>query len=368
MSYSFRWGVPVLDEGNTEIPNLFFRRYAKFVTGPEWLFILHLATYKYESPKGECRPSLLTIAKEMDLHVNTVRGYKKSLVDKGFLQVSPRPGRPNLYDFSALSKAMLAYTPTQASTPTPESTPPLHEHVPLPLHPSVGEEEVLKEENQDEEAPSAQSPPDPLPPPPSRISEDLLTLDYGEIHAERSREGRVYVARLYRNSHYIKCEECDNEWDWPSSKKGRRSESARTCLECGAHHIVHGESSSGTGQLYGDAYEYEMFWDIHTPRMPIKYRRLSADTFSLEEYLRWWSEDPDLVIRMGGWAERQEWSMDLAAGEAIKKIIAACITADKKPLKASPRKPPKTVPPPLEEIVVPVTETGWSSICDLPED
>lgn len=135
--FSFRWGIPLLDEGFTQIPNHFFRVYSRLISRTEWLFICHLSTYQYESREGECRPSLQTIAREMGYqNVRSAQLLRASLENKKYLTVVYRPGRESLYCFKKLSEALMALTPETSFTPEkifipdslrdePEITPPL---------------------------------------------------------------------------------------------------------------------------------------------------------------------------------------------------------------------------------------------------
>ena len=157
-SFSFRWGVPLLDDHYTQIPNIFLRHYAEVgVSRQEFLFVLHLASYKYESANSKCKPSLETIASEMGYaHVNGVRKLAQSLEEKKLLAIHHRPGRANEYNFAALSEALIKAT-QQKDTPTPECNP-TPQYIPAPtpecqtpLHPSVDEEKKQEQESKEEE-------------------------------------------------------------------------------------------------------------------------------------------------------------------------------------------------------------------------
>lgn len=185
-NFSFRWGIPLLDNDYTQIPNLFLRNYTKVgVTRQEFLFIIHLASYKYESAKSECRPSLETIAKEMGYaHVNGARKLARSLQKKGFLTIKPRPGFPNEYNFTALSRALIEAgeqecTPTLGDTPTPEDTPTPTPGCETPPHSSVPEEK--KQEQKDKKKTNGGDPPlSPLEPstPGAQILFEKLTAEF----------------------------------------------------------------------------------------------------------------------------------------------------------------------------------------------
>ena len=118
-TFSFRWGIPLLDEGHTVFPNHFFRVYHQVISKEEWLFICHLATYKYESRNGECRPSLATVAKEMGYAAwRSAFRLKEKLQKAGYLRVISHKGRPSTYDFTALSRALMGLEPALSEKDT----------------------------------------------------------------------------------------------------------------------------------------------------------------------------------------------------------------------------------------------------------
>lgn len=106
--FSSRWDIPWLDVGFVQVPNCFFRHYKELgITRDEFLFIMHLATYKYESARGYAYPSLGTIAQQMGLSRRQVRRLRKSLEDNGWLTVYRRPGETSVYSFQAFALAMM---------------------------------------------------------------------------------------------------------------------------------------------------------------------------------------------------------------------------------------------------------------------
>lgn len=112
--FSFRWGIPLLDGGTTFVPNFFFDTYIKIgVTRNEFLVILHLARYQYEMPNSECRPSVGTIATQMDYSCRGLQMILASLEEKGLLIKHFRTGQPTLYDFSGFSKKIQALSPLE---------------------------------------------------------------------------------------------------------------------------------------------------------------------------------------------------------------------------------------------------------------
>lgn len=106
--FSFRWGIPLLDAGFVVIPNFFFTHYVKLgLTRDEFLFVLHLACRKFESPRGRARISLGNIAREMGCSVRQVQRWRLSLEKKAALVVASKPGQVSEYNFQPLSLAML---------------------------------------------------------------------------------------------------------------------------------------------------------------------------------------------------------------------------------------------------------------------
>jgi len=117
-TFSFRWGIHLLDGGSTQIPNFILDNYtAAGASRAEFLVIIHLARFQFESERGECRPSVATVAQAMGY---SERGLQKVLakmtmpVKKNGVQVRPallvkryRPGRSTVYDFTPFSKRVL---------------------------------------------------------------------------------------------------------------------------------------------------------------------------------------------------------------------------------------------------------------------
>jgi hypothetical protein len=65
-TFSFRWGIDVLDSGFTTIPNWMFDSDVEAgVSQTEFLTVLRLTRDAYERPDSECSPSLTTVADQM---------------------------------------------------------------------------------------------------------------------------------------------------------------------------------------------------------------------------------------------------------------------------------------------------------------
>lgn len=138
--FSFRWGVPWLDDkGYIEIPGFIKRNYAKLGVKPvEMMLIAHLSSYKYDTPKGQARPSLKTIAAEMGYQQdNQVRKMVKRLAENDILTVTEVPGYEHIYNFKNLAeKCMqleLEATRSNDTLPQKEETTPIQkEETPSP--------------------------------------------------------------------------------------------------------------------------------------------------------------------------------------------------------------------------------------------
>lgn len=106
---SLRWGIPWLDGGYTVVMNLMLTHYQEVgITNTEMMFIVHLASFAFESENGECRPSVTqTIRERMGYRSNEgVLKVQHSLEEKGMIEVTRRPGQTSLYDLSPFAKAI----------------------------------------------------------------------------------------------------------------------------------------------------------------------------------------------------------------------------------------------------------------------
>jgi hypothetical protein len=105
--FSFRWGIDILDCGYTTIPNWILDHYHEVdVSYKEFALIVHLARYAFESPEGECRPSVKVVATAMGIHPRSVQRSLADLEDRGMLTRRYRLGKPTIYDFKGFSKAV----------------------------------------------------------------------------------------------------------------------------------------------------------------------------------------------------------------------------------------------------------------------
>lgn len=106
-TFSFRWGIDVLDDADkgTFVFRFILEHYAALGVAPdEMMFVVHLSDFKYDSARGAARPSLTTIGRLMGHDTQYARRLKNKLVAKGLLQVIENSGCPHEYNFAELSK------------------------------------------------------------------------------------------------------------------------------------------------------------------------------------------------------------------------------------------------------------------------
>jgi hypothetical protein len=99
--FCFTWGLGNLgDMGFVPLYAFMLRTYAQLgVARQEMLCIIHLASYHYNSPKGESRPSLEQVASQMGYgHKQRVSEIVSALEERGLLIVTRRPGFTSIYD------------------------------------------------------------------------------------------------------------------------------------------------------------------------------------------------------------------------------------------------------------------------------
>lgn len=90
------------------MPNFFFDRYSEAgISRTQFLVILHLARYQYESANSQCRPSVPTIAKQMGYTVRSLQKVLSTMQASGILKRHYRSGLPTIYDFTGFSYAVL---------------------------------------------------------------------------------------------------------------------------------------------------------------------------------------------------------------------------------------------------------------------
>jgi len=105
--FNFTWGVDYLDKmGYVQLYNHMLRNYSALgLERPEMLCLIHLASYRYNSPRGESKPGIARIAEEMNYSERTVMRLIQSLEGKGMLRVTRRAGLTSLYDATPFAEA-----------------------------------------------------------------------------------------------------------------------------------------------------------------------------------------------------------------------------------------------------------------------
>jgi hypothetical protein len=165
--FSFRWGIPLLDDATQYVPvyRFMLRHYAEAgVSREEFLCITHLADYHYESANGKAAPSLGTIAKQMGYkHENSVRNLIKEMEGRELVKVTRRSGYTSEYDFSTFAALVLRLwqLSNEEAPLQPNVGVGVHPIVGLPLQPNVPEEKETKKKKLKEEwkkAPAANGP------------------------------------------------------------------------------------------------------------------------------------------------------------------------------------------------------------------
>lgn len=119
------WGIRLLDEGFTSVPNLVIRSYRKLgIEHGEWGFICQLLTYKHDA--RDPYPSRRELADHLCCSERQIDKWVKSLRGKGLLKTGRRRNVHNkqwdkaVYSFRPLLDACLALVGEQGLPPAPE--------------------------------------------------------------------------------------------------------------------------------------------------------------------------------------------------------------------------------------------------------
>jgi hypothetical protein len=127
IGFSFRWGIPVLDNlPYTILYHFLLDHYAELGVDPlEMMFIIHLSQFRHETPDGKAAPGLATIAALMGYKdEQQVRRIKHRLMAKGLLRVTPQSGFPDVYDVAPFAAAAWRlWEAEQRETPIEINTP-----------------------------------------------------------------------------------------------------------------------------------------------------------------------------------------------------------------------------------------------------
>ena len=103
---SFRWGIPELDHGNVVIPEPIYRFHGELdVKGNAFVFIVHLAAFKYESAGSVACPSYQTLATRMGLTRRAVIKIASGLEDDGWVQIHRRGTETSEFSFAPFAQA-----------------------------------------------------------------------------------------------------------------------------------------------------------------------------------------------------------------------------------------------------------------------
>lgn len=114
-SFAPRWGDDDLDDkGYVTVPGWILRNYHLFthegkqvgITPIEFAFIVHVMSFKWDIVESQAKPSLMTIAERMGRHPTNIHATKRSLMDKGAMDVvsGKSAGKPNIYSFAGLCR------------------------------------------------------------------------------------------------------------------------------------------------------------------------------------------------------------------------------------------------------------------------
>jgi hypothetical protein len=119
------WGVRLLDEGFTSIPNLLMRNYRKLgVEHGEWGFICQLLTYKHDT--RDPYPARDKLAEHLCCSPRQIDKWVKALREKGLLKTGRRRNVHDkrwdnaVYSLKPLLDACLKMVGEEALPPTPE--------------------------------------------------------------------------------------------------------------------------------------------------------------------------------------------------------------------------------------------------------
>jgi DNA-binding MarR family transcriptional regulator len=132
--FSVRWGIPLLDEGFTVVPNVVLDNYARLgLTPQEAMLIIHIARYKFERPYSEAYPSTALLAAQMGKSKRWVIELLHRLEAKGLIRIIRRDGLPSVYDLSPLAQRCLelSQSPLSETSPADFSAIPVHETSPV---------------------------------------------------------------------------------------------------------------------------------------------------------------------------------------------------------------------------------------------
>ncbi len=164
--FNFTWGMAqdLLNQlGYVQVTGFMLDAYTQLgLTRQEFLCIIHLARFHYNSPKGESRPGVANIAQKMGYgHPNSVYRLVKSLENKKMLLVNRTSGKASIYNAGPFAQASFDLW-RQSNIPvlgSKEATP--TSQCETPPHSSVTEEkEEAKEKRKKNISPTGERKPD----------------------------------------------------------------------------------------------------------------------------------------------------------------------------------------------------------------
>src|SRR5215218_5952626 len=123
-----RFGVELLEDGHTAVPNLVLNNYAKLgITPAEMMLTIHI--WQYWWTEKQPYPSLQAVADKMQVSRRQVRNYVQGLKEKRLLEVHERyaPGlgqTTSEYDFTQFFQRILAAATGEGTPRKVSSTPP----------------------------------------------------------------------------------------------------------------------------------------------------------------------------------------------------------------------------------------------------
>ncbi len=108
--FDYRLGIPILEAAQCGqfLYDFMLRGYhTTGLTHGEFITVLHFLAYHYNTPKGQSRPSLSTVANEMGIEADRVSNILASIENKGMAKIIRRPGLTSIYSFEPLVNTCL---------------------------------------------------------------------------------------------------------------------------------------------------------------------------------------------------------------------------------------------------------------------
>lgn len=149
--FRFRWGIPEWDVGSTTIPNPIFQYYSQVpwvnkdnkegigISNTEVMFILHLASFHYESAKGKSRPSLTTtLRRRMGYKTNQgIINIMQGLEHKNLIVIERLIGERSVYSFENFALAIMKLWESDNSSANVDQSTRVDQSTKVDDHPST---------------------------------------------------------------------------------------------------------------------------------------------------------------------------------------------------------------------------------------